>query len=594
MTTVALEPPVPRTPPIVLRLLALDLDGTLAEFGIIEPPVHAALEAARTAGFALVLVTGRILSDVRVLLGGSKVFQAVVAEEGGAIYFPAQGRTVALAPDPSEVLMTTLRDRGIWARAGMSIVELDAKDAGAALTVIRELQLPLVLHFNRSRVMVLPQSITKATGLREAARMLRMSLHDALAIGDAENDHELLHACEIGVAVGWGSPALQRVADHVLPGTGPQMVAEFLHKLAAGQRLEPTLRRRPLLLGRDRDGRVSTVPATGSNLLVAGDPRSGKSWIAGLLCEQLIAQQYSVCLIDPEGDYSELEALHGVLVLGGEDPPPSIRYLLRLLRHADLSIVVDLSRLELRQKRDYVLELLPQLAELRRTSGLPHRLVIDEAHHFLHDDEAVAALGDAGSGLVLVTYQVRRLVPALLAKVGCAVVTKVTDPEEVTALHRAFGGNGGVGDWLTSLSSLEIDEAARLPCGGDGSGTLRRLRIAPRLTRHVRHSRKYLDLLVPPSMGFQFVLADGRRGPCARSLQQLVDTLAALPPMQIAGHIARGDFSRWIDGVFQDATLAASVEALEERQRKGGGVDFGGAVIHAVHGRYGVVDDLLL
>jgi hypothetical protein len=44
---------------------------------------------------------------------------------------------------------------------------------------------------------------------------------------------------------------------------------------------------------------------------VAGDSRSGKSWVTGLLCEQLILYGYCLCLVDPEGDSTSLEALPG-------------------------------------------------------------------------------------------------------------------------------------------------------------------------------------------------------------------------------------------------------------------------------------------
>ena len=52
----------------------------------------------------------------------------------------------------------------------------------------------------------------------------------------------------------------------------------------------------------------------GRNILIGGDPKSGKSWMAGSLCEQLILQRYSLCILDPEGDYACLEALPGVIV----------------------------------------------------------------------------------------------------------------------------------------------------------------------------------------------------------------------------------------------------------------------------------------
>ena len=42
----------------------------------------------------------------------------------------------------------------------------------------------------------------------------------------------------------------------------------------------------------------------GHNILIAGDLRSGKSWIT---CEQLILEGYCLCVIDPEWDYATVE-----------------------------------------------------------------------------------------------------------------------------------------------------------------------------------------------------------------------------------------------------------------------------------------------
>ncbi|HAM49661.1 MAG TPA: hypothetical protein DCP92_02800, partial [Nitrospiraceae bacterium] len=91
----------------------------------------------------------------------------------------------------------------------------DAASAPQILAVIRELELPLVLLFNRSRLMVLPQGISKSTGLRAALNALRLLAHNAIGIGDAENDHDLLAECEIAVAVSWGSAQLQKEANEI-------------------------------------------------------------------------------------------------------------------------------------------------------------------------------------------------------------------------------------------------------------------------------------------------------------------------------------------------------------------------------------------
>src|SRR5438477_323302 len=87
-------------------------------------------------------------------------------------------------------------------------------------------------------------TVVLATGLRALLRALRLSEHNALAIGDAENDHTLLEACEIGVAVGWGSQALKLVADEVIDGDGPAAVAPYLRELCRRERSSIDMLRR--------------------------------------------------------------------------------------------------------------------------------------------------------------------------------------------------------------------------------------------------------------------------------------------------------------------------------------------------------------
>ena len=110
--------------------------------------------------------------------------------------------------------------------AGQCLVDADANEAPRLLDAIRALGLPLVLIFNGGRVMTLPQGVSKATGLHVALDTLRLSAHNSVAIGDAENDHELLRAAEVGVAVEWASATLRSAADVVISGSAsPSSVA---------------------------------------------------------------------------------------------------------------------------------------------------------------------------------------------------------------------------------------------------------------------------------------------------------------------------------------------------------------------------------
>ena len=145
-------------------ILALDYDGTIANDGVLDPDVKSAIAEARAQGIVVVLVTGRVLSDLKRVAGGIEFVDAVVAENGAVIALP-NGHTRLLGNPPLPAFLAELHRRGIQFATGECIVEADASFAQQILTVIRELELPLVMLFNRSRPMVLPQAICISTGL---------------------------------------------------------------------------------------------------------------------------------------------------------------------------------------------------------------------------------------------------------------------------------------------------------------------------------------------------------------------------------------------------------------------------------------------
>lgn len=575
-----------------LRVLALDYDGTIATDGALDDAVRDAISHLRERGLVVVLATGRILDDLRCLLGDLRLFDAIVAENGAVVVFPAAGRSTQLGHPVPQAFVDALRGEGVELRVGRSVVEIAARDGQRALAALQRLELPLTLHFNRSRAMVLPQTVSKATGLREALRTLRLSTHNAIAIGDAENDHELLSVCEVGVAVAWGSAALRAAADHVLPGDGPPAVARYLRDVAGMERIAPPPSpRRRLVLGRDPTGEVVALAASARNVLIAGDPRSGKSWVGGLLCEQLVVHQYCTCVIDPEGDYADLEMLPGVVMLGDERPPTA-HELTRSLRYPDVSVVIDLSRLGSAEKRDQVETILRLLTDLRRQTGLPHRIVVDEAHYFLHTEREAAILDRTLGGHTLITYRVAGLDPEVLKSAECVIVTREHDPQEAALLHATFRGTGDAERWHATLRDLDLDEAVLLLLDHGTATDLRRFRIAPRLTRHVRHRHKYLDVPTTGERSFRFRFGNAP-GPVVASMAELIHVLHCTPTERIAPHVERGDLSRWIADVIGDDSLAKQVREIEEQHRLGKLPDFNGAVAHAVETRYGPLQPLM-
>ncbi len=234
------------------RALALDYDGTIAKDGVLSPDVRDAIGEVRQRGVAVALVTGRQVADLRRVVGDVTCFDVIVGENGCVLDFPATGRHVLLAHPPSREFVQELRRRSIDVSVGEALIGADAAAAPAILEVIRRLEQPLVILFNRGSLMVLPQATAKSTGLRQALFALGLSIHSTVGIGDAENDHDLLEACEVGVAVSWGSAALRAIADEVIEGDGPEAVADYIRHLCRQPRLAAEQKgRRRLLLGRD-------------------------------------------------------------------------------------------------------------------------------------------------------------------------------------------------------------------------------------------------------------------------------------------------------------------------------------------------------
>lgn len=565
-------------------VLALDYDGTIARDGRAHPEVVTAIRDARAEGVTVVLVTGRILSDLRLVFGEENLFDAIVAENGAVLAFP-NGWTRLLGRPASRELLTELRELRVEVAFGECVIEADAAAAPQILEAIRKLELPLMLVFNHSRVMVLPQGITKASGLREALNTMRLSLHNCIGIGDGENDHSLLDACEVGVAVSWGSQSLQKIADHVLEGSGPLSLARYIREVSSHPKLPPQRADdRRVLLGETAAGPVVTS-ILGRNILIAGDPRSGKSWIAGLFTEHLLSQGYCLCVIDPEGDYSTLESLKGVVVFGDEEPP-RLSDVARALRHPDTSIVIDLSTLTHDEKLTYVHELLPMVATLRRNSGLPHWIVVDEAHYFLNQAEAENRVDFELAAYVLITYRPSHLHPELLRATESIIVTPLTDPDEVLVLTALCGAEGAELAWGEVLGSLGIDEASVLPRTAREGHLPQRFTIASRLTTHVRHRAKYLDVPMPTERAFRFTSNGQNVGAPARTLKEFVHMQECLPAEALEAHAKRGDFSNWIAKGFGDQPLAAAIRKVEEKFREGLLPNLSQALIKTVRDRY--------
>ena len=233
-------------------VLACDYDGTLATHGHIEPQTTRALEQVVASGRKIILVTGRILADLKQVLPNLDLFSLIVAENGAVLYHPADAREQMLGEAPPETFLRALEDHHIQPLVqGRVIVATEQPHETTVLEVIREQGLERQVIFNKGAVMVLPTGINKGSGLTAALRALHCSPHNVVGVGDAENDHSFLAMCEYAVAVANALPALQAKADYTTKASHGAGVRELIEHLLRDDllELEQNMQRHVLQLG---------------------------------------------------------------------------------------------------------------------------------------------------------------------------------------------------------------------------------------------------------------------------------------------------------------------------------------------------------
>jgi hydroxymethylpyrimidine pyrophosphatase-like HAD family hydrolase len=558
---------------MIARVFACDYDGTIADQGVLAPVTAAALERARESGRKLVLVTGRRLPDLEsVCPGVHRMFDAIVVENGALLALPGNGELRPLGDPPSPTLLAALRDRGVPFEVGTSIVATSGEYAEAALAAVREAGEERTLIFNRTELMLLPGGVTKKTGLEAALAALGLSRHNTVGIGDAENDHAFLAACECAVAVGDAIAALKERADHVTRAPASAGVVEFVdeHLLDDLTALLPRLSRHAIDLGETATGGPVRLGAHTTSLLVVGPSASGKSTLTGALVEQLVDAERSVCLIDPEGDYQTLSELSRVLVLGGRAeqalPPPE--ELEQLLREPGRSLVLNLSAMTRSEKVEYGTVVLGVVAAVRAATGMPHWLVIDEAHHLLPAAGSPAArlLASLAGPLCLTTLAIGDLAPEVWPVVDAVASTdRGAFEDAVRALGRtprAGDAPGPAGEAAPDGGELRSGEAVLAWLAGAEAAPVR-FTVARRRVLHRRHVRKYAEGELPPERSFYFRGPGARLNLRAANVMRFVEIAEGVDEETFAHHLRNGDYATWIREAIKDPDLAEEVVALE-------------------------------
>jgi HAD superfamily hydrolase (TIGR01484 family) len=253
------------------RLVALDIDGTLTPVGSndIPPAVKAAVTRVTEHGSLVVLCTGRSL------IGTTPIAAQVPASLGicsnGAVWWdPAlsavtkrttfdPGPTIktlqALLPDtvfaieqtgvgnlslgeflPGDLwgttTQTTFDELAATPTPRLVMRWLDHTPAELSFA-LKDLELPGVewsLDHTEAWLTAVPLNVSKGSALEELRQELGISAADTLAIGDGDNDVEMLRWAALGVAMGQAPAVVRAVADEVGPTVLEDGAAQVLSR----------------------------------------------------------------------------------------------------------------------------------------------------------------------------------------------------------------------------------------------------------------------------------------------------------------------------------------------------------------------------
>lgn len=542
--------------------LAADYDGTLATHGKVEPPVIEALQRLKASTRKLILVTGRVPDELKAVFPEYELFDLIVAENGALIYNPATKEERLLGSLPPATFINELHRHHVQPLSiGKVIVATWEPYHTVVLETIKEAGLELQAIFNKGAVMILPAGINKAKGLKEALKDLNMSIHNVVAVGDAENDGAMLQAAECAVAVSNALPAVQTMADWVTDHHHGKGVIQLIDRLLENDLhdLDKQLTRHYLPLGRRITDESIGVSSYGPNILLSGTTKSGKSTLTTYMLEQMLEKHYQFCLIDPEGDYVDLP---GVVKIGDNAHPPVLEEVISLLQNPMQSVIVCILAVPLDDRPRFFNTLLSALSQIRKEVGHPHWIIADEAHHMLPAPAAPSfyAIPDDFKNFMFITVSNKGMNEAILNKITLLIST---GDDAANALQQ-FSRFRNIQLQTHTVTPLEKGQAWVWNIENGDNPVL--IKTGTPVHVQQRHKKKYATGDMDYN-SFYFRGPEDKLNLKAYNLMIFTQIASGVDNETWLYHLQRKDYSNWLRNSVHDKELADLVDAVENDEK---------------------------
>ena len=404
------------------HVLATDYDGTIALHGKVDDETVEALLKCKASSRKLILVTGRELDDLLTIFPEYKLFDLVVAENGALIFDPASKQETLLGEKPPENFINELKQKKVSPLSvGRVIVATWEPFEATVLQAIHKAGIEYQVIFNKGAVMVLPPGVNKAAGLQAALDHLKISMHNVVAIGDAENDHAMFRIAECSAAVANALDSIKNEATIVTRYGHGAGVAELIASLIENDLAfaDKILKKSRLVIGK-KDDHDFSLSAYRNGILVAGSSGGGKSTLTTAFMEALVETKHQFCIIDPEGDYTDFP---NAVVIGDGDHEPVADEVMALLENVAQNAVVCLLGIPLKKRPFFFNEFIAKFNALKNKRGHPHWLIIDESNHLLpaEIEDSFFSIPDNLNNMLLISTTVKNLNRSILKYVDTVI-----------------------------------------------------------------------------------------------------------------------------------------------------------------------------
>lgn len=208
------------------KVFAVDIDGTLTENGggAISLPGLSKLRHLEKLGYKVIYVTGRSSVEAYVLAVFGGTTRIAVGENGGAITLAPQEHRLLANKDKCmegyEVLRKNLdgvQVKPVFPRM-TEVVMMRTFDISQGQKILDENHLDLYLSDSKYAYHINEKGMDKASGLKEALKILKADPEETIAIGDSETDIPLFGLCGCSVALGHADNNVKERATHVVGG----------------------------------------------------------------------------------------------------------------------------------------------------------------------------------------------------------------------------------------------------------------------------------------------------------------------------------------------------------------------------------------